>query len=93
MIPENITHQYILKAIARVDNEGVPPHRKAKNWAVLHNGIHYPCKLLISWANVFANGREFDYKSFVSDEARPYLTKREFMVVPIFNDKSKAASA
>jgi hypothetical protein len=83
MIPENITHQNILNAIARVDNEGVPPHRSARDWAVLHNRIHYPCKLLISWANVFANGPELDFKSFISNEARPYLTEREFTVVPI----------
>ena len=81
MIPENITRQNILGAIERVGREGVPAHRKARHWAVLHDGTHYPCKLLISWANVFANRQELDYKSFISNEARPYLTERGFTVV------------
>lgn len=83
MIPGNITHQYILNAIARVNNEEVPRRRNGRNWAVLHNGNHYPCKLLISWANVFVNGQELDHRLFTSDEARPYLIERRFTVVPI----------
>ena len=83
MIPENIIHQNILDAIARIDNEGVPPYRKAKNWAVLYNRSHYPCKLLVSWASVFANGEELNYKSFISEEARPYLIERGFKVLAI----------
>ena len=82
MIPENITRENILNAITRVDNQGVPAHRGARRWAVLHNSVHYPCKLLVSWANEFANGRELDYKSFISDEARPFLIERGFNIVP-----------
>ena len=80
-IPSNITSNYTIKAMEKIDKKGPPPKRGARNWAVLYNGKKYPCKLLISWANEYANGSEFNSKLFVTDEARLYLTSLGFTII------------
>lgn len=86
-IPLGITREHILQAIQRVDNEGFPNIRRAKSWAVLYNGEQYPCKILISWANVPANGYELRPnpipQGFTTDHAREYLSEKGFQIIPI----------
>lgn len=74
-----------MRAIKRVDTEGVPNRRKARRWAVAFNKKKYPCKLLISWANVYANGEALDPNpnNFVTYDAQDYLIQKGFEIIEI----------
>lgn len=86
-IPTNITRDHIIKAISRINIEGVPKARNYRIWAMKHNDILYPCKLLISWGNVFANGHELESNLFIAHEANEYLTKLGFTVINMRNSQ------
>ena len=64
MIPENITKDHILKAIDKIDQEGVPRGRNSTTYNVFYNNKTYPPKLIISYANYFANGDELNPNMF-----------------------------
>ena len=64
--PENITREHLLQAITRIDQEGITGHIQLSTYDVLYDGKPYPPKLLVSWANIFANGEELDQKSFIA---------------------------
>ena len=64
MIPENITKDHILKAIDKIDQEGVPRGRNSTTYNVFYNNKTYPPKLIISYANYFANGDELNPNSY-----------------------------
>ena len=82
MIPENITKTHIIKAIERIDEEGVPPNRKSKKYLLAYNGKYYPPKYVISLANKYANGRELDHSEFKGGkETNNFLMSRGFMIV------------
>ena len=84
-IPVNITGENVLQAIQRIQLEGVPPYRGFRKWAVRYGNNLYPCKLLISWANVYPNGEELDPNpnNFQTDMATQYLANLEFIVVRV----------
>ena len=63
-IPQNITRDHLLKAIDRIDKEGLPDKGHSSTYDVIHNGKAYPPKVVVSWANVFANGEELDRANF-----------------------------
>jgi 5-methylcytosine-specific restriction protein B len=54
-IPQNITREHLLKAIERIDKEGLPDKGHSSTYDVIHDGKVYPPKVVVSWANVFAN--------------------------------------
>lgn len=64
MIPNNITKEYILKAIAEVDKVGVPAKRQSRKYYLRYEGKSYPPKYIISLANSFANAEELDPEVF-----------------------------
>ena len=64
MIPKNITKDHILKAIDKIDQEGVPRGRNSTTYNVFYNNKTYPPKLIISYANYFANGDELKPNMF-----------------------------
>ena len=84
-IPNTITQEHILKAIQRIDLEGVPPKRNKRKWAIEYNGNLYPCKLVISWAYFYVSGKELDPnpKNFTTYTAQKYLSSKNFVTVPI----------
>ncbi|MXV38037.1 hypothetical protein GO491_05005 [Flavobacteriaceae bacterium Ap0902] len=84
-IPTNITREHVLRAIQRVDREGIPPRRNSRKWFLEYDKELYPVKLLISWANEFANGEELDSDPnvFILDMARKYLESLDFTIVNI----------
>lgn len=53
---ENITKEHIYRAIIKILIEGVPKGRNYRNTAVRYNEKLFPPILIISWANLFANG-------------------------------------
>jgi len=84
-IPKNITREHILLAISKIDKEDVPPKRNARKWAVHYKSKKYPCKLLISWANIYANQEDLDPNPnvFQLTMAREYLQNCGFEVVSV----------
>lgn len=82
-IPDNINREHIFRAIIRVINEGVPPHRNMINRALEYDGNLYPIKLIISWANVYPNNEELDNDPnvFTTNSGQVYLENLGFTVV------------
>jgi hypothetical protein len=83
-IPNNIEREHIFQAMLRIHRDGVPPKRRAREWAVDYEGVIYPCKLLISWGNVYSNGQELDPnpRNFTTYKAQAYLTRKNFIIIP-----------
>lgn len=63
-IPENITKEDLIKAIEKINHEGFPKDADSQYYDVVHEGKTYPPKVVVSYANIFANGEELDRKSF-----------------------------
>jgi hypothetical protein len=79
----NIIEDDVKKAVRIIDIEGIPASRRAINWVLKYNGKKYPVKLVISKANISANGVELHYKEFRTGTARKYLTKLNLEVIRI----------
>jgi hypothetical protein len=47
-IPDNITKEHLLKAIEKIDREGIPSNENSTYYDVLHNEKRYPPKLVVS---------------------------------------------
>lgn len=82
-IPENIEREHIFQAMLKIEREGIPPRRDAREWALQYEEMIYPCKLLISWGNLYANGYEFDSDNFITYEAQQHLSDKGFQIIPI----------
>jgi len=83
-IPQNINREHLFQAIIKIKRQGAPPRREPREWAVEYEGEIYPCKLLISWANLYANGEELDPNpdNFTTYMAQDYLIDKQFNVIP-----------
>ncbi|MDC0362847.1 AAA family ATPase [Halioglobus sp.] len=68
---ENIRREHLLKAIERIDLEGIPANAHSSTYDVVHQGKRYPPKLVVSWANTYANGSELDRSTFYGGEDKP----------------------
>lgn len=82
-IPRNIEKEHLLKAIEKIDNEGVPADGDSRYYDVFFNGKIYPPKLVVSYANIFANGSEIDRNSFeggLKTESFKLLQKNGFII-------------
>jgi hypothetical protein len=64
MIPRNITHAHILRAIADLQLSNVPKRKQATRFVLISNGKALPPKLVISRANFYANGAELPTAMF-----------------------------
>ena len=65
IVPDNITKSHILKAIKRFDSEGLPDASSdSQYYDLLYNKKKYPPKVIISFANKFANGKDLDRQTF-----------------------------
>lgn len=84
-IPQNITREHIFQAMLKTKREGIPPHRGAREWALRYENENYPCKLLISWGNYYANGIELnpDPANFQTYMAQEFLQDLGFEIVAI----------
>ncbi|MDT0686437.1 MrcB family domain-containing protein [Autumnicola psychrophila] len=63
-IPDNISKEHLEKAIYKIDEEGIPPKGGSQYYDVFYKGKNYPPKLIVSYANLFANGEILDRKQF-----------------------------
>lgn len=84
-IPANIRREHIFQAMLKIKKDGVPAGRGARQWALNYEGDIYPCKLLISWSNIYANGEELDPNpnNFQTYMAQNYLTDLGFNIVQV----------
>ena len=78
-IPNNITAEHLRQAIARIDQEGIPADAHASTYDLVYDDNAYPPKLVLSWANLYANGEELDRSSFNGGKDTPcfQLLERE----------------
>jgi len=81
-IPDNINAKHVIKAIAKIDTDGVPGNRKSVKYFLRNGGRLYPPKYVISIANYFANGEPLsaDPKVFNTYQAQNYLESMDFEV-------------
>ena len=63
-IPSNIQKEHLLSAINKIDEEGIPSNATSQYYDVLYKEKRYPPKLIVSYANLFANGKALDRNSF-----------------------------
>lgn len=83
-IPKNIIKDHLTKAIEKIDNEGIPSDGDSQYYDVLYNGKKYPPKVIVSFANIFANGSELDRNSFsggIETECFKLLQKNGFEII------------
>ena len=63
-IPPNISKEDLIKAIEKIDNEGIPQGAHSSTYDLIYNGKKYPPKLVVSYANLFANGELLNRNDF-----------------------------
>ncbi|MFO0385241.1 MAG: MrcB family domain-containing protein [Flavobacteriales bacterium] len=63
-IPKNINKEHLLEAIRKIDTEGIPSDAASQFYDVVFNGKRYPPKVIVSYANLFANGSILDRNEF-----------------------------
>jgi hypothetical protein len=84
-IPNNILREHVFQAMLKIKREGIPNRRNPRQWALLYENEIYPCKLLISWSNIYANGVELDPNpnNFQAHMANDYLLNLGFDIIEI----------
>ena len=85
MIPNNITKEDVLKAIAEIDEKGIRhPLAQSYSYDLVYNGKGYPPKQTLAIANDYANGRMLEHKEHTTAMAQQYLMKLspEFVIQP-----------
>ena len=82
MIPQDISAQDIIKAIAQIKTHGVPSKNKATKYDLIYRGKPYPPKYCISVANQFRSKTSWPVRQFNGGiEANNFLIARGFQVV------------
>lgn len=82
-IPSNISKEHLLKAIDKIDEEGIPSGGDSQYYDVVINDKRYPPKLIVSFANIFANGTELERSSFgggINSNCFKLLQKEGFII-------------
>ena len=84
-IPNNILREHVFQAMLKIKREGTPDRRNPRKWALKYENEIYPCKLLISWGNLYANGEELDPNpnNFQAEMANKYLTNLGFEIIEL----------
>ena len=57
-LPRNIKRDDILQGIRKIEEEGIPAQAHSSTYDLLYNGKRFPPKLVLAYANIFANGEE-----------------------------------
>lgn len=74
-IPNNIKKEHVIKAIKKIDSDGMPEKRDSNKFDLLYGGNHYAPKYIISIANIFANGEEYPSNLFSGGKETNNLLK------------------
>ena len=83
-LPNNITKEHLLKAIEKIESDGIPSDADSQYYDVLFNGKKYPPKVIVSYANLFANGTEISRNTFsggADTECFKLLQKNGFEII------------
>jgi len=76
-IPHTIGHSHLVKAIQRINLNGVPKRRASTKYDLLYEKDKYPPKYVVSLANTFANRSELHHFSG-GKETNNFLIARGF---------------
>ncbi len=81
----NIFREHVFQAMLKIKREGIPNHRNPRQWGLRYEYEIYPCKLIISWANLYANGVELDPNpnNFQAQMANDYLVNLGFEIIEV----------
>jgi hypothetical protein len=81
VIPQNITREHVLNALAEIRRDGVPPSRMSKEYILLYEMIEYPPKYVVSKASKYATDKELPYDEFSGGkETNEFLEGRGFSI-------------
>ena len=84
-IPQNITKEHLIKAANKILKEGIPIDGKSKMYDVLYESQYLPPKLIVSYANLFANNTVLERTSFkggIGTECFKLLEENGFKIMP-----------
>lgn len=89
MIPKNISRSAVLKAIEEIEKNGVPRGRESRKYNLTYKNRKYPPKYIVSLANKYVNGAEFDSSEFSGgQETNDFLTNLGFSITSLNNNNS-----
>ncbi|MDZ4122437.1 MAG: hypothetical protein U1C33_08440, partial [Candidatus Cloacimonadaceae bacterium] len=82
MIPSNIQREHIIEAISDIDKNGVPIRRGSTKYSLEYDCKCYPPKYVVSLANKYANGVEWESENFSGgEESNHFLEQRGFCII------------
>lgn len=83
-LPPEITRQHIIQAIEEIKKVRWPPRNDSTTYDLLFEGERYPPKIVVMYANKYANGELFDVNNFSGGEATTnrFFRARGFEIVP-----------
>ena len=70
-LPKNITKEHLLKAIEKIEIDGIPNEADSQYYDVVYKGKKYPPKVIVSYANIFANDSELNRNTFAGGIGTP----------------------
>ncbi len=83
-IPKNITRDHIIQAINEIKKIGWPPRNNSTTYDLFYEGGRYPPKIVVMYANKYANGELFDVAKFSGgeDTTNKFFRERGFEILP-----------
>jgi hypothetical protein len=83
-IPQNITREHIIQAIEEIKKVRWPPRNNSTTYDLFYEGEKYPPKIVVMYANKYANGELFDVSQFSGgeDTTNKFFRARGFEILP-----------
>lgn len=83
-IPKEISREHILLAIEELKKIRWPPRNNSTTYDLFFEGERYPPKMVVMYANKYANGALFDVSNFSGgeDTTNRFFRSRGFEIVP-----------
>ena len=82
MIPPFITKANILEALQRINQDGVPPRRRSRDYCLARDGYHFPSKYTITLAHKIATGQFLGSDKFEGgSESNSFLESLGFNIL------------
>lgn len=83
-IPKNITREHIIQAIEEIKKVRWPPRNNSTTYDLFYQGERYPPKIVVMYANKYANGELFDVSKFSGGEGttNKFFRARGFEILP-----------
>jgi len=83
-IPKNITREHIIQALEEIKKVRWPPRNNSTTYDLFYQGERYPPKIVVMYANKYANGELFDVSKFSGgeDTTNKFFRARGFEILP-----------